>query len=321
MLKKLTSLNRYVMYLLLVLVTVGPLFIKGVVVPTITSQNTEDFFLALNDLPENSTVFIESDWTVSTQGENAGQMVAILKALRMRNVKFVIYSCSDAQAPLVALNVIRKLNKEFKAADVPEFKEWDDYVTAGFYPDIDALYLSIANNPRAPFKGKTGSDSTGKQSEILQSPVLKNIKKPSDIAMVINISASGTLKSIVQRVYGKIPIAPAVTGVMGPEAMNYYASKQVVGLSVGLRGAVEMETMMARGVNYVEKPGDPPFVKAPQNPKILKPYAQTFPKLPAYGRGMQYFASLHAALLLLIVAVVLGNVGLFANRKKKGDNN
>jgi hypothetical protein len=87
------------MYLLLVVMTVVPLFIKGVVVPTVTSQNTEDFFLALNDLPENSTVFLESDWTVSTQGENAGQMVAILKALRMRNVKFVIYSCSDAQAP------------------------------------------------------------------------------------------------------------------------------------------------------------------------------------------------------------------------------
>jgi hypothetical protein len=320
MLKKLTSMNRYVMYLLLVVMTVVPLFIKGVVVPTVTSQNTEDFFLALNDLPENSTVFLESDWTVSTQGENAGQMVAILKALRMRNVKFVIYSCSDAQAPLVALNVIRKLNKEFKAAGVPEFKEWEDYVTAGFYPDIDALYLAIANNPRSPFKGKVGSDTAGKQREILESPVLKGIKKPADIAMVINISASGTLKSIVQRVYGKIKIAPAVTGVMGPEAMNYYASKQVVGLSVGLRGAVEMETMMARGINYVEKPGNPPFVKAPQSPKILEPYSKKYEKLPAYGRGMQYFASLHAALTLLIFAVILGNVGLIASRKKGGNN-
>ena len=320
MLKKLTSINRYVMYLLLIVFATVPLFIKGLVIPTVTTENTEDFFLALNAIPKGSTVYLESDWTVSTQGENAGQMVAILKALRMRDVKFVLYSCSDAQAPLVAINVIKKLNNDLKVAGIEEFREWDHYVSAGFYPDVDALYKVIANDPKAPFKGKVATDSAGKQREINESPVLKNVKKPSDIALLINISASGTLERIVPRLAGKVKIAAAVTGVMGPEALNFYAANQIVGLSVGLRGAVEMETMMARGINYVEKPGEPPFVKAPQNPIIQEPYTKAYPTLPVYGRGMQYFASLHAALILLIIAVVLGNVGLIASRKKGGNN-
>ena len=65
MLKKLTSINRYVMYLLLIVFATVPLFIKGLVIPTVTTENTEDFFLALNAIPKGSTVYLESDWTVS----------------------------------------------------------------------------------------------------------------------------------------------------------------------------------------------------------------------------------------------------------------
>lgn len=318
MIYKLMNINRFVMYLLLVIAIGLPLLFLKIEVPTITASNTEDLYIAYNKLPEGSTVFLESDWTVSTRGENAGQLEALLKLLRLRNVKFVLYSCSDAQAPQVARNTITNVNKQLVAAGLEPFKPWEDYVDVGFYPDIEALYNAIKSNPRNAFTGKTANNPATRQMEdVYKSPVLKDIRKVEDIAMVINISASGTLKYIVQRIGSKTKIGSMVTGVMGPEAMNYYAAKQIAGLSVGLRGVVELETMMAKGVNYSD--GDKePLVKAEQLNGKIDPID---PKLEPFGRGMRYFASLHAALFLLILAVVLGNIGLYLQkRQNKGAN-
>ncbi len=314
---KLLNLNRYAMYSLLVLVVSIPLFLKGIVVPTLTSASTQDLYIAMHQLPEGSTIFLESDWTVSTRGESRGQLEAALKIIRLKNLRFVLFSGADPQAPQVARNVILDMNKMFAAKGIPELKPWEDYVDVGFYPDVEALWQTVASDPRKTFEGRKAFDpTTNRERGVYESPVLSGIRRPTDIGMVINISASGTMDIIVQRMSGKgVKISGMLTGVMAPEAMVYYASRQLVGLSGGLRGVVEMETMMKEGVNFAE-PGKAPFVKAPQFEGVIPPIP---PEYEPLGRGMNYFVSLHAALTLLILAVVLGNLGLFASRKKGGN--
>lgn len=315
--QKLLNINRYVMYSLLVLAVSIPLFIPNLIIPTLTNTSTEDLYIALNELPEGSTIFLESDWTVSTRGESAGQLEALLKIIHRKNLRFVLFSGADPQAPQVAQDVINTVNEQLKEKGLEPLEPWEDYLELGFFPDVEAFWQTVAANPRRVFDGRTAFDpGAGQARDVYTSPVLKNIRRPQDIGMVVNVTASGTLDIIVQRLSGRgVKIGGMLTGVMAPEAMVFYASRQIVGLSGGLRGVVELETMMARGVNHSERPGAEPFVKAPQFNGVIEPMPETY---VSYGRGMTYFASLHAALILLIVAVVLGNIGLFVSRRKGG---
>ncbi len=316
--QKLLNLNRFAMYALLVIAVSIPLFMPAscTTIPTLTNSNTQDLYIELMAIPEGGTVFLESDWTVSTRGESAGQLEAFLKIARLKNLKFVLFSGADPQAPQVAKNVIEGLNARFEKNGLKPLEQWNDYVDVGFYPDVEAFWQTVASNPRRVFPGKTAYDPVAKQDrDVYESPVLKNIRKTSDIAMVVNITASGTMDIIVQRMSGKgAKLAGMVTGVMAPEALVYYNSRQIVGLSGGLRGVVEMETMMAKGVNFSEG-GKEPFVKAAQFDGVIQPLPASY---QPFARGMNYFASLHAALFLLIISVILGNVGLFMSRKKGG---
>ena len=90
-----------------------------------------------------------------------------------------------------------------------------------------------------------------------------------------------------------------VTGVMGPETQVYYSSGQLLGLSKGLKGVYDLETMMESGVRIKDK-DYPPFTGKTN-----------------LGRGSIYYPTLHFALALLILAVVVGNVGMAMAKRRQ----
>ncbi len=312
LLMRLTKIKSHTLYLLLIIFAAAPLFydIKKTPLPVKTSRAAESLYIALNEIPMGSTVLIESDWTISSRGESAGQLEAVLRILNTRKAKFVLYSAADAQAPLVARNVVSRINQQLVSEGKTPFKQWDDYVTLGFFPDLESMAISMSSDIRKAWAGRADSNPAeqGRQ-DVFKSPVLKNVKKISDCSMLINVTASGTNKILVQRIKPtQIKMANAVTGVMGVESMNYFASGQIVGLSVGLRGIVEMESMMAKGIN------------AGPESVIVQSYKGTIPPMTGttYDRGMKYFASLHTTMALLIIMVVLGNLGLLVGKNKSG---
>lgn len=309
---RLQNIDRKVLYLLLIILTAVPLFIKGTVVPTLTNPETQDLYVALKKLPEGSTVVLQSDWTVSSRGESQGQLEAILRILHARKAKIVTFSGADPQAPQVARNVVQVLNKELPDGG---FKRWEQWVDLGFYPGLETFAVTMKTDLRKAWGNVSIVDPSDQKSKVVwESPVLKDIKSLNDLSMYINISASGTLKILVQRFGAEFTskkLAAAVTGVMGPEATNYYASKQIVGLSVGLRGIVELETMMAKGINH-SKDGKEPFVKVDRLNMTIDPITED-----KYYRGMNYFISLHVAMTMLIVAVILGNLGVIRDKIRR----
>ena len=79
-----------------------------------------------------------------------------------------------------------------------------------------------------------------------------------------------------------------VTGVMGPESAVYYASGQVKGLVAGLTGVYDIETLMEKD----------------------------YKGMTNLDNGAKYYPTLHVALLLLIIAVIVGNLGMLLSRRK-----
>lgn len=313
----LQGMSRHTLYALLFIAASVPLFFK-IEVPNKPDDQTIDLFVYLMKLPKDKPVIIESDWTLSTRGESAGQLEALLRILMRNETKFLIFSGADPQAPQVARNILRRINEERVASGERKYERWNDYIDVGYYPDLAAMSNAIGINIRKAFGGKRDVAPGKGLTDIFQSPVLESVKSVGDVGLYINITASGTIDVLVERLYGKVPLALMCTGVMGPQSVPYYQAKQLVGISIGLKGVYDLETMMEYGVRGERAPDGPPKRVVSKNPSIAKETIEGFAGKRNFDRAGSYYPTLHVALFLLILAVVAGNVGLALTRRNGG---
>jgi hypothetical protein len=286
--ERLQSLPKHWLYGVLLIVTTVPLFLGDKIpVPNQPVQSSRDLFAKLNSIPEGSTILIASDWTKSTRGESQGQFKALLRILMRRKIKFAVYATADGQAPQVAKDTIRIINEERTAAGEAPYRRWEDWVSLGYFPNAEGTANAIANNLRTWLAGRRDSATAGGMKDVFQSPVLQNVNAVGDLPLLIVVTASKTSNITIQRLSGKVPLALMVTGVMGPESQIYYSSGQVMGLSAGLKGVYDIETLMA----------------------------ETWPGAKNADNGTLYYPTLHFALALLILTVVIGNVAMVLTRK------
>ena len=304
--EKLQSIPKGVLYLVLILACAVPLFLNKRL-PNKPVDSSLDLYAALGSLKEGSTVLISSDWTNSTRAENGSDMDVLLKLLMRRKVKFAVYSIADANATEVAKNEIAAINEERVKNGEEPYKRWRDWVDLGFYPNGEGTATSMTVSVKEAFAGRKDINEQSQSEDVFDSPVLKNVSKLSDVAMVVNVTGSNTYRNYVQRLSGKVPICCLVTGVMGPESFNYYASGQITGLAIGIKGVYDMECLLEAGVNVEGSPYHSTRINDP---------APGYPGASNYGKGALFYPSLHAGLFTLILAVIIGNVGMFMARRK-----
>jgi len=268
-------------------------------------------------LPDDRPIIIETDWTLSTRGENAASMEGLLRVVMRRNIKFIIFSGADVQAPQVARDIIRDINAERVKNGERPYKRWDDYVDIGYIPDIGGMANAMSTNLKGVWGTYRSKNAAGIEEPIFNSPVLKNVERVEDISLLVNITASGTIDTLVQRlspgktltpgqkVKGKLPLACMCTGVMGPQALPYKQANQVVGLCIGLKGAYDFEYMMENGVPTAGGGGEAiPGWKGKTN----------------LARAQKAYLALHVSLALLILGVVVGNVGYAFSKPRRRAN-
>jgi hypothetical protein len=310
--ERLQSVNRNVLYLCLFVVVSSSLVIAHLFtigVPAEPQECTKNAYEKLRNLHPGDTIIIDTAYTNSSRGENGGEMEAVLRMAMREKVKFVLYTYAEPQCIEVAKGVIDRINEERRKAKTPEpeYKEWDDYVVLGFFPDGATMLQTVASNIRDAWGAKKDKDETGAERPVFESPVLKNIQKIEDIKAYVSISASSVMPTIVARLQHRLPIISMITGVMFPEQFNYYKSGQLQGLINGLVGTVEFETLMDKGIDANGVVGG--HAEGP-------PIAAPFPGDKNFARGMDYYLAFCCAMTLLIVAIVVGNVGMFLERRR-----
>lgn len=286
--EKLQSLPKTALYSVLFVLTSVPLFITAPV-PNKEAKASADFYDLVMKADPSKPLLICSDWTNSTRGESAGEFKALMRIVMRRNLKFVIYSMGDPQAPRAALDQIVLLNEERKKEGSQPYQRWTDFVSAGYFPGAEAISNAIENNFRTAFKDKKDKNSSGTPTPIFESPILRNVQRVSDFSMMIIVTGSKTSNIAIERVKST-RLALMVTGVMGPESQVYYDSGQVKGLVSGLKGLYDVEKRMD-----VE-----PEFKGKTN----------------LDNGAKYYPTLHIALTLLILAVLIGNIGMMMARRR-----
>lgn len=309
---KLQAVDRRFLYAILIVAVVAGLFIK-VEVPAKAADSSVMFYKTISEMSPDKPILLQSDWTNSTRGENQGHLEAILRILAYRKQKFVLFTLADPQAPQVARNVMRFVNDTLP--DDKKLVLGRDYLDLGYFPNAEATTQAMGINLRSAWQGRKTKLPDGKEIEIFRSDVLKDVKRIEDIGGIIYVTASSTVDVGVQRLSGKTTLLCMCTGVVGPTLLPFFSSGQISGVAIGLKGVYDIEMMMAYGINKPQPDGKQGKVLSTKVRGIIEP-------IEGYkhvGRGKTYYAALNVVLGLLILAIVVGNVAMFAsgqNRKR-----
>lgn len=313
--EKLQNADKRILYLILVVFTTIPLLpvFSNIVLPNEAAPQTKSLYMTLSSVPEGKTIFIQSDWTLSTRGENAGHIEALFRIAMARKLKFVIYTVADAQAPGVWREYLRRINAERKSQGLKEYKQWEDYVDLGYFPNAEGTLIAIGLDIKKIFGTRRVKDpSQGVDRPVFESPVLAGVNRVQDAGAYVVITASSSVDRTIERLNDKTSISVMCTGVIGPSVLPYFQSGQVKGVAIGLKGVVDMEYMMKNGLNTPNSDGKV-LVNWPGNEdKVAPPITEG----TTIARGTKYFISFHAAIVLLILAVFLGNLGMFLSRRR-----
>jgi len=311
--QKLQGISSNTIYLLLILCASLPLFLK-VTVPNLPEEAAQDLFVVLRNLPKDKPVLIESDWSNSTRGESGGQFEALMRILMRQEIKFAIYSVDPINMQ-VARNTIGRLSKENVDAGGKQYRLYDDYVDLGVKPGLEAFVKSLSQNAAAAMATNRTFKTDGSPGFAKDSPVLKDVKKLSDFSALVVVTGTGSWQIVTDRLAGKIPICAMLTGVMAPEAFPYYRSGQLAGLSGGVKGVYDIETLMEKGLRHSSAAGGKDMIET-DSPKHAGLVQEGFPGKKNLDRASAYYPTLHFTLTLMIILVVIGNVGLVLSRRE-----
>ena len=283
---RLQAIPKQWIYAVLMLCASLPLFFS-VKVPNVPVESSVDFYDNLMALKAGDRVLLQCDWTNSTRGESGGEAQALLRILMRRGVKFAIFSIGDPQSPQVMRDAVALIAAEEGEAGRYRYRSYEDYVVAGFFPNGEGTMTAVEGSILKAFAGKQDVPPGGEATDIRNSPVFRGIDGVEDFKYLIAIVSTNTSRVTIERVR-KVPLMFMTTGVMVPEAQNNYTSGQLKGLVGGVKGVFDLETLMEKG----------------------------FPGMRNAGMGTAYYPTLHACLLLLILAVLVGNVGMLLARRE-----
>lgn len=273
------AVDRRWLYLVLMIV-VSILVVNPITVPNVEDPAAKALYDYLSGLKEGDFVYIENDWTNSTRGESRGQFEALMRLLMRKKVRFCISTLGDPQIPDIIRPIIQKIAQE---PGNNNYQEGKDYVIAGYFPNLEAHVSGLVNNIRDTVREKR----IGGRS-IVDTPVFEGIDDLKDAKCVVVITGSATINLWYERIRAKTKLGLMCTAVMSGENIPYYVSGQLVGIAIGAKGAFDFESLLEKEWPAAENPGYRNFTS-----------------------GRRYMSPLFFALMLLILAVVMGNVAMY----------
>ncbi|GMV37968.1 MAG: hypothetical protein AMXMBFR61_24760 [Fimbriimonadales bacterium] len=283
--EKLQTIDRRILYLILIIV-VSIFIVYPVSLPNQPLPQSRKLFDLINDAPDGSLVFISSGWTMSSRGESLPLYQALVRLCMRKNHRIAVISLTEPAAAGFALSSLVEVAREKYHPPYIEGKNW---VSLGYMPAGDAYIQSLTSNIQGALDKAEVRGQPATKSEML-----KDVKSLKEFVVVVDVSASASYLLWVERVHGIVPLGLMCTGVMFPEALPYQKSGQLAGVAFGARGAYDFETMMAE---------DPKLSPSEDAAKM------------AYGLGREYMTPLTAAMILLTLAIVVGNVAMVMARK------
>jgi hypothetical protein len=287
--EKLMALDRRWVFLLLVIVCVAAFYIPFEV-PIITEPETEKIYDFIDSLPEGDIVFVAVDYDPNSLAELHPMTYTIVEHAWRKKLR-IIFTALSQNGPGMVDQAIRDLTDslaqpaEYNGVQYPgrEIVNGVDYTFLGYKPYYALVIAGMGQDFSLPFP----TDYYGTPLDSI--PMMKGVINYDQVACVVSISGGTIADAWIA--YGQgpfgFPLFFGLTGVMTAQYYPFYGSGQVSGLMGGLLGAAQYEELA-------------------DNPGRAK-------------EGMKIQLMSH---LVIILFIVMGNIGYFAERRRqrrKGD--
>jgi hypothetical protein len=281
--EKLMKLDRRWVYLLLAVVCVWA-YASDFIVPILVEPEVAVIYNRIDSLPEGSVVLIAIDYDPNNLAELHPMTYAIVEHCWRKKVKTIFTSLSQ-NGPGMADQAIRDItdslsrDNEYNGVQFKgrEIVNGVDYCFLGYKPYYAIVILGMGQAFKLPFP----TDYYGTPLDSV--PMMKNIINYGQIDLVVDISGGNITDAWISYGQGRFgfPLALGLTGVMTAQYYPYLGSGQVMGIMGGLLGAAQYEEL-------ADNPG-----RAKDGMRV---------QLPAH--------------IVIILFIIMGNVGYFANRRR-----
>ncbi|MGI6642578.1 MAG: hypothetical protein ACOX3V_00945 [Bacillota bacterium] len=232
---RLANVDRRAYYVVLILVVALPI-IKPWGLPIRVSKSTQDFYDAIEAVPNGGTIALAIDYRSDCIVELNPQVLCIYRHAWAKDIKIIMWSNVDEGAN-VTEPITRQIGEELgKTYGV-------HWVNLGFKPGGDATKVKMVDNF---WEGAAYVDMNG--TPLDQLPIMQGFNSLKDADLLINMMAvvpspaEAFLKMVA--IPHKVPMAVGTTAIQAPTEMPYYSSGQYKGLLSGLRGAAEYEFLL-----------------------------------------------------------------------------
>jgi len=276
---RMQTIDRRIIYAVLLVFILIPLFFPFSMKP-IPSQQSQDFFDTVERVAKespNKLVIVDGWWSPSTRGENQWEAQAAVTHLMVRHLHFAILSFDTQNNTVMQTQIVEPLARKYGYVYGRDYVNWGFRPTPSFVPILKGLVTDIPHTIKKDYKG----------TPIEQIPVMKGIKSRDDIGAVIEVTPSATAESWLGlfEQNNNPPFLFAPTAVMAPTYYPYLDTKQMAGMLTGIKGAGDYEGLLI-------------------DAKLLDK--------PSFGTRAAGALSLVYGLIILLI--VLGNVGYYAQR-------
>jgi hypothetical protein len=270
LLERIIKIDRRIIFLTVALVVAIPI-LRPMPLRTRVSPPVRDLFTAVDTLAPGSVVMISIDYDPTSAPELYPANLALAKHCFSRGLRIISVGFIAPGIPLGQQAL------EEAAAEYGK-KYGVDYVILG-YKTAPAATLIMMGKEIWDIYPK---DHLGRN--VAEYSLMREVHNYENVALVLDFAHGALIDSWIGYVGARFrkPVGVFMTAVMAAQYYPYYDSGQLVGLSGGLKGSAEYESL-------IKKPGR-----------------------ATAGMTAQSFA--HLAIMAFIV---LGNVAYFATRRKK----
>jgi hypothetical protein len=284
LLERLESFDRRWIFLAMGLAIVVPLVLP-LGLPTKPSPPVKAIYYTVEDLPPDSTVFVSVDVDPASMPELEPYFRATVQHLKKRGHKMVFATLIYQAPPLVERWIREMVERPIFPGD-RAYRKNVDYVWLGFREGKIATIASLGQDLWATFAGRA-ADGT----PFASIPLLASRRRLADFPLLVLVSATAPgAKEYVQVVQTRynLRMVAACTAVSTTDLAPYYGAGQLLGLAGGLSATAEYEIMVAGLVGLD----------------------------PKDGLGAKALDVLNVGHLVIIAAIVLGNVIFFLGRRR-----
>jgi hypothetical protein len=285
--QRLQSFDRRWIFLAMGFAIVLPILFP-IGLPIKPSPMVKALYNTVDELKAGDTVLVTIDLDPASTPELEPFYDAVILHLKRKNVKIVFVSTWYAAPPLaerwirdtIEQPIIKAGDTTYKGEPDRAYVKNIDYVWLGFREGKEAMIAGLGKDIVGTYDGRA-ADGT----PIDQIPVMQGIKRLKDFKLIVMVSAGFPgIKEFVQQVQAryKLRMVGSCTAVSTTDLTPYYQTGQLLGLAGGLAASAEYEAL-------VGKP----------------------------GRATQGADVLNVGHLVVILAILFGNVIYFAGRRHR----